>query len=184
MALRSADPFDPPLIDPGYVEFSSFCHSRNSPYFLSCRYLKEQNDIAMLVRGLKIMLKVVKTEPLSSVSPNQNFSRHDYYLEGASDEVLEEEVRKRAETLYHPTCTCRMARLEDDGVVDARLKVYGLENVRVVDASIFPRIVSGHTVSGCIVAVSQSFISTSPFFQTAPVYAVAEKAADIIKQAL
>ncbi|KIJ25281.1 hypothetical protein M422DRAFT_133867, partial [Sphaerobolus stellatus SS14] len=62
---------------------------------------------------------------------------------------------------YHPTSTCRMAPLEEEGVVNPDLKVYGLENVRVADASIFPSIVAGHTA--------------------APTIAIGEKAADIIK---
>lgn len=71
----------------------------------------------------------------------------DHGLHKLTDAELEDEVRERVETLYHPTSTCRMAKLEDEGVVDPSLKVYGLENVRVADASIFPRIVAGHTVS-------------------------------------
>ncbi|KAF8496620.1 glucose-methanol-choline oxidoreductase, partial [Hysterangium stoloniferum] len=63
---------------------------------------------------------------------------------------------------YHSTSTCSMAPLEDNGVVDPSLKVYGLENVSVADASIFPRIVAGHT--------------------TASSLAVGEKASDLIKE--
>jgi len=55
-------------------------------------------------------------------------------------------VRERVETVYHPTSTCRMAPLEDGGVVDSQLRVYGISNLRICDASIFPSIVSGHTV--------------------------------------
>jgi len=63
--------------------------------------------------------------------------------------------------VYHPTSTCRMAPLEQGGVVDAELRVYGVEGLRVCDASVFPEIVSGHTAGAC--------------------YAVAEKLADQIK---
>ncbi|KAF8509942.1 glucose-methanol-choline oxidoreductase, partial [Hysterangium stoloniferum] len=63
---------------------------------------------------------------------------------------------------YHPTSTCSMAPFEDNGVVDSSLKAYGLENVRVADASIFPRIVAGHA--------------------TAPSLAVGEKASDLTKE--
>lgn len=93
------------------------------------------------------MLKIVKTEPLLSALEKHDSSLFDHDLDKLSDEQLEEDARTRVETLYHPTSTCRMAKLEDEGVVDARLKIHGLDNVRVVDASIFPRIVSGHTVS-------------------------------------
>jgi len=65
------------------------------------------------------------------------------------------------ETIYHPTSTCKMAKKEDGGVVDARLRVYGVEGLRVCDASIFPNIVSGHSAGACL--------------------AVGEKLADVMK---
>lgn len=103
--------------------------------------------MAVLVRGLKLLINIAKTEPLVSALNKVDHPLLDHDLDQASDEVLENEVKKRVETLYHPTSTCRMAKLEDEGVVDAQLKVHGLENVRVVDASIFPQIPAGHTVS-------------------------------------
>lgn len=113
------------------------------------RYLEKPNDLAVLVRGLKLLIKVSKAEPLASALERNDHALldHDLHLDRVSDETLEKEVRQRVETLYHPTSTCRMAKLEDGGVVDAQLKVHGLENVRVADASIFPRIPAGHTVS-------------------------------------
>ncbi|GJJ09788.1 hypothetical protein Clacol_004012 [Clathrus columnatus] len=144
ISLKSSNPFDPPIIDPHYLE--------------------KHNDVAVLVRGIRLMMKVVQTEPLASALEKHDHPLFDHDLHKSSDEELESEVRKRIFTLFHPTSTCRMAKLEDEGVVDARLKVHGLDNVRVVDASIFTRIPAGHT--------------------TAVVYAVAEKAADIIKQSL
>lgn len=65
-------------------------------------------------------------------------------------DILRTAVRERMETLYHPTSTCRMAPLNKDGVVDAHLKVHGVEGLRVVDASVFPNIVAGHTVSSSL----------------------------------
>jgi choline dehydrogenase len=64
-----------------------------------------------------------------------------------SDVELAQIVRQRVETLYHPACSCRMAPLKDGGVVDSQFRVYGISNLRVCDASTFPSIVSGHTVS-------------------------------------
>ncbi|EEB92105.1 hypothetical protein MPER_09434, partial [Moniliophthora perniciosa FA553] len=63
---------------------------------------------------------------------------------------------------YHPTSTCRMAPLADKGVVDSRLRVYGIKGLRVCDASIYPSIVSGHTAGAAL--------------------AVGERGADIIKE--
>ena len=89
--------------------------------------------------------------------------------------------------MYHPTSTCRMAPIDQGGVVDSKLKVYGVDGLRVCDASIFPSIVSGHTV--------RFFFSFLFFFdsclnsnwvcfdiaKTGACYATAEKLADQIK---
>lgn len=111
-------------------------------------YLNAPEDVERLVRGVKLLSKIVKTEPFAG---NLDFEyRHpllDSELDKKSDEELAELVRERAESLYHPACTCRMAPLEDKGVVDSKLRVYGISGLRICDASIFSQIVAGHTVS-------------------------------------
>ncbi|KAF8527456.1 GMC oxidoreductase [Hysterangium stoloniferum] len=144
LTLRSSDPFDAPIIDP--------------------RYLSTKNDMAVLVRGLRHILRVAETEPFASILERSQGEMLDLSLIGLSDEELEEQVRLRIQTLYHPVSTCRMASLEDDGVVDSSLRVHGIPNLRVADASIFPTIPSGHT--------------------SAPAIAVGEKAADMIKESM
>ena len=62
---------------------------------------------------------------------------------------LEALVRDRVETLYHPACSARMAPRAEGGVVDARLRVYGVAGLRVCDASVYTEIVSGHTAGAC-----------------------------------
>jgi choline dehydrogenase len=62
-----------------------------------------------------------------------------------SDEELLEDFRQRADTVYHPTCTCRMGPDSRGAVVDARLRAYGLDNLRIIDASVFPTVTSGNT---------------------------------------
>jgi choline dehydrogenase-like flavoprotein len=79
-----------------------------------------------------------------------------------TDAQIEQFIRDRADTVYHPVGTCRMGAGPLD-VVDASLRVHGLDGLRVVDASIMPRIVSGNT--------------------NAPVIAIAEKAVDLIRAA-
>ena len=77
-----------------------------------------------------------------------------------ADEGLDDFIRRRARTTYHYSSTCRMAPESDVGVVDDELRVHGVENLRVCDASVFPQIVAAHL--------------------QAPVVMVAEKCADMI----
>jgi len=143
--LKSSDPFEQPAIDPNYLE--------------------TQHDVDVLLRGFKIALRVCRTEPYNSfvdATGNDPFFDHD--LLSKPDSVLKQEMCKRLETLYHPTSTARMAPLEKGGVVDYYLRVYGVDGLRVVDASAFPTVPAGHT--------------------SAPVIVMAEKAADIIKEQL
>ncbi len=62
------------------------------------------------------------------------------------DDAIEQDLRNRADTQYHPVGTCKMGTKDDPmAVVDDELKVYGLENLRVIDASIMPTLVGGNT---------------------------------------
>ena len=86
----------------------------------------------------------------------------DASAQARSDEQIEQFIRNHADTIYHPVGSCRMGPGPDD-VVDAELRVHGTEGLRVVDASIMPRIVSGNT--------------------NAPTIMIAEKAAAMIAAA-
>ncbi|KAH9481290.1 Dehydrogenase str4 [Psilocybe cubensis] len=135
LRLRSADPFADPVMDP--------------------KYLSAQEDVERLKRGIKLILKISKQEPLAQrLDLNDPSPLLDSKLDQKSDAELEEVVRERVETLYHPASTCRMAPLEDGGVVDSSLRVYGIKGLRVCDASIFPEIVSGHT-AGAVLASAE-----------------------------
>ena len=95
----------------------------------------------VLVKGVKLLLRMTQTEPLASEVVDRfgdDDPTLDHHLYKATTAEIEEFVRQRLDTLSHPTCTARMARREDGGVVDEELKVYGVQGLRVVDASIFP----------------------------------------------
>jgi len=64
-------------------------------------------------------------------------------IEAQTYEVYEEYIRSKAETAYHPSCTLKMG-VDNMSVVDQKLKIHGLENIRVVDASVMPEITSGN----------------------------------------
>jgi len=145
ISLNSNDPFDAPIIDPNY--------------------LATAHDRAVLLRGVRLILRIAAQSPLADIidnSPSKPDKRWGHTLASASDEELEVYISRNTETLYHPTCTARMAPRDAGGVVDPRLRVYGVKGLRIVDASVFPTIISGHTA--------------------APTIAVAEKAADMIKE--
>ncbi|KAG5635722.1 hypothetical protein H0H81_010300 [Sphagnurus paluster] len=149
---------------------------------MSSSYLKAPEDAAKLMRGVRLLLKIAQTEPLASYL-DKDFKRadldHETHLK--SDEELLEMVKERVETVYHPASTCRMAPLEQNGVVDSQLRVYGIKGLRVCDTSVYPWIISGHTVRW-----SDSYIIFSRLisFKAGACYAIAEKLADDLKKSI
>jgi len=137
VTLRSADPFAAPRIDPNF--------------------LADDDDARRLVRGFRLMREILSQPALAGFR-----GRELAASAGArSDAEIEAFVRNHADTIYHPVGTCRMGSGPLD-VVGADLRVRGVEGLRVVDASIMPRIVGGNT--------------------NAPVIMIGEKAADMIRQ--
>jgi choline dehydrogenase len=137
LRIRSADPAEPPEI--------------------RINYLASEVDRAANVEGLKILRRILQAPALRSfvveeVDPGAKIS---------TDEELLNFCRQRGTTVYHPTSTCRMGN-DPLAVVDQRLRLRGIEGLRVVDASIMPDLVSGNT--------------------NAPVIMIAEKASDMILQ--
>ncbi|KAG6846982.1 hypothetical protein H0H93_010759, partial [Arthromyces matolae] len=138
--LKSNNPWDHPTMDP--------------------RYLTAPEDVTKLVRGIKLLFKISETKPLESRIDHTNKDPLlDHPLLHKSDEELAEVVRARLSTLYHPACTCRMAPRESGGVVDSELRVHGVQQLRVCDASAFPTLVSGHT-AGAVFAMAEKLSDT------------------------
>ena len=133
--LRSPDPRDPPRIQ--------------------INLFAEPADAATLARGIAFVRSFLATAPASSLVGEELFPGAGI----ASQAELEAHLRATAATAHHPTSSCAMGTGED-AVVDAELKVRGLEGLRVADASVMPRIIGGNT--------------------NAPTIMIAEKAADLV----
>jgi choline dehydrogenase len=121
----------------------------SSFYFFSiCSYLSSRNDVQVLLRGMHMLNRVAQTAPFADdINHGNRDALFGHRLAQATDDAIIEYIRTTLESLYHPTSTARMGKLVDGGVVDAELRVHGVKNLRVVDASVFPTIPSGHTVS-------------------------------------
>jgi len=135
--LKSANPADPPAMHPNY--------------------LATETDRRAIVDGLKVGRRILATRPMLRFIAEE-------YQPGASvstDEQLLEHAKNTGGTVFHPTSTCKMG-IDPMAVVDPELRVYGVEALRVVDASIMPTVISGNTNAATIM--------------------IGEKAADLARQ--
>ncbi|MCU0340516.1 MAG: GMC family oxidoreductase N-terminal domain-containing protein [Spirosomaceae bacterium] len=119
VALRSANPLDAPVIDP--------------------RFLSEEDDLTTLVKGTKKAIEIMQSAAFAPYR-KELILPIDY----SSDEAIVQHIYSLLETVYHPIGTCKMGN-DDMAVVDSQLRVRGIEGLRVVDASIMPRIIAGNT---------------------------------------
>jgi choline dehydrogenase len=134
LKLRSCRPEDPPLIQP--------------------RYLSERGDLDGLLEGIRVSREIIAAQPFDEFRGEEIYPGR-----AASRQALEEVIRRKAETIYHPAGTCRMGR-DAQSVVDEELHVREVDGLRVADASIMPRLIGGNT--------------------NAPTIMIAEKAAALI----
>jgi choline dehydrogenase-like flavoprotein len=141
-----------------------FCHIRSADPrekpILDPQYLSHPIDLEILARYTQYIETIVKTEPFASLLKPSG--RLPEGKQATDLDTAKGIVKERLLSTFHPTGTCAMMPKELNGVVDSRLKVHGTKNLRVVDASIFPMETLGNI--------------------QATVYAVAEKAADLIKE--
>ena len=120
-------------------------------------FLTEDEDMATLKRGAKLTRDIMMAPALDKWRGKELYTR-----DGMSDAEWENQIRARADTVYHPVGTCKMGT-DDMAVVDPQLRVRGLEGLRVADASVMPSVIGGNT--------------------NAPTIMIAERAADFIKAA-
>lgn len=136
LAIRSADPFAAPEIQPNY--------------------LSTEEDVQELLEAAHFLRRLSRTGPMREIIEEE-------IRPGAGildDEALIADIRARSGSVFHPCGTCAMGPDAAASVVDPRLRVHGLEALRVVDASVFPRITAGNL--------------------NAPTIMVGEKGADLI----
>jgi choline dehydrogenase-like flavoprotein len=136
VSLGSADPFAAPMIDPNFFG--------------------EADDLETMVAGFKTTRRLMETPALRALQKKEMFTAGVH-----SDDDIRNLLRERVDTVYHPVGTCMMGVNDPMAVVDPKLKVYGLESLRVVDASIMPTLIGGNT--------------------NAPTIMIGEKAADMIR---
>jgi choline dehydrogenase len=103
--------------------------------------LSADSDITDMIAGAHLVARLLETEPMRRLVTGPN----GFSPVGASDEAILADIRARASTVYHPCGTCRMAPRDREGVVDPALRVWGVDGLRVVDASVFPNITSANT---------------------------------------
>jgi choline dehydrogenase len=124
--------------------------------FILHNYYADDSDMQTQVSGLRLALEITGQPALAPYT-----TRPYYELSDDSDEDLRAHIRRQTFTLYHPVGTCRMGN-DAEAVVDTELKVNGIEGLRVVDASVMPTVPRGNT--------------------NAPTIAIAERAADLIRE--
>ncbi len=137
MTLASRDPHAAPVIDP--------------------KFLDDDRDLDILVKGVQIQQAILESAPFDAYR-----GKMLYPVRRDDRAAIIEDIRRRADTQYHPVGTCKMGADDDRmAVVDAQLRVRGMQGLRVIDASIMPTVCGGNT--------------------NAPTIMIGEKAADMVR---
>lgn len=139
----------------GHVKLSG-AHM-DDPLHIDLNFLADPKDMDDMVAGFKMTKKLMDSNAFKPVIKQDVFSSQI-----KNDDDIRKLLCQRVDTVYHPVGTCKMGVNDEMAVVDPQLRVYGVQGLRVVDASIMPSVVNGNT--------------------NAPVIMIAEKAVDMIRQ--
>jgi choline dehydrogenase len=140
IALHSTDPTHKPHIDAGYLTDPG------------------GDDLRHMIECVRLSREILAQPAFAPYRGDEIFPG----AHATDDTAIEAFIRAKAETVYHPVGSCRMGRADDhEAVVDPQLRVRGIEGLRVVDASVMPKLIGGNT--------------------NAPTIMIAEKAADLIR---
>lgn len=142
VSIRSKDMADLPVVDPAW--------------------LTDPVDQRVAIWAYKRARQFFQQEPLRSLLAGNGTTEYYPGFHVQSDEDILDVYRDTAMTVWHAACTCSMQRQSTGGVLDKRLRVYGVDGLRVVDASSFPKLLPGHP--------------------TSVIYMLAERAATLIRQ--
>ncbi len=128
----------------------------DDPLLIDFKFLEDEQDLQDMVDGYKVTQKLMNAPAL-----NEKIKEDMFTANVKSDDEIREVLRQRVDTVYHPVGSCKMG-VDEMAVVDPELKVYGIDGLRVIDASIMPTVVNGNT--------------------NAPAIMIAENAVDMIRQ--
>jgi len=123
-----------------------------APPVIEANYLSTDNDKQLMLRGMRVVRELAAAPALAEII-NQELSPG---LSVDDDEAMLEYIRLSAWTVFHPCGTCQMGDDKNTSVVDARLRVHGVEGLRVVDASVFPTVPSGNTNAPCLMVAEHA----------------------------
>ena len=128
-----------------------------APLAIDPRFLEQEDDLRLLMKGARIQRRILESAPFDRYRGDML-----YPVAADDDAALERGIRNRADSQYHPVGTCKMGPQGDPAaVVDERLRVHGLDGLRVADASIMPALIGGNT--------------------NVPAIMIGEKAADLVR---
>ncbi|XP_073819304.1 glucose dehydrogenase [FAD, quinone] isoform X3 [Musca autumnalis] len=151
ISLRSTSPFQWPIMEPNFME--------------------DPDDIRAMIEGIEMILKIAETESMKSIGTQFNMNKfpgcekHAF----ASRNYWKCCLRLYGSSLQHQSGTCKMGPANDPyAVVDQELKVHGVNNLRVVDASIMPTIPAGHTNAVVIMIAEKASDMIKAFWRTTP----------------